>query len=751
MEPELKSLQQATREAHASQTVAPQPAPAGAPPGDAAAHEQRAVARSPIIAVHGVGDFNHGDLIGQIASEQVISRGQDYRRQTVFSGRHRFTLLEEDAKGNGNGALPRFFEINWSDVRRPLASVLGLAHNFVTVLMALMRIGAHGVHGSASLGAALRFPALTLWVFEGAMVWAALLPMLSALLWKLDPGQRFAAGLFIAGAAFYAAWRLRRISPYMCGGGIGFGLIAAIGGWITCTRVKFEFVKRDSGEWECIYLEQAGRDAFTHFVGAAHSWSVMLAGITLTLAALEILFFLRRGAQSERATWLQRFSRIGCLWLPVILLVIVQPITVSSVLLTMGEVVNASRNLTQADVWGEAYQAWMPFLPRTGQLAGGLAALSLLAALILGGLQFKLIQLVGRNGSIAACAAMAGGLFLFAWMSEKSGDKICQDCARPDLLGVLALLLVGAAIVVWQLYRERRTFMDADGRVWNPSGEFARFWIAALLFAYPVVLLLTIIMLFGGMGDAPSDFMPYAKDDRIKNAADVFLQSTKFAFLLLPLATKPFAALLDALGDVFYFVVKDKRDAFMRRKRQADGGKGGEGDDEVDDGSVLSTRMQTVPRVGRALRNLQDFPSGKHVVIFSHSQGTAIAARALDILAKDLSDGEQRITLVTVGSPITSLYRVFLGLEIGREYATLCKQQPQRFRWVNICRPADYIGSAVRLPDLSSIENFALLTAGDHSGYWVDGVVLSWIKCCTEQGAACAQGAPTWPAMQRED
>lgn len=165
----------------------------------------------------------------------------------------------------------------------------------------------------------------------------------------------------------------------------------------------------------------------------------------------------------------------------------------------------------------------------------------------------------------------------------------------------------------------------------------------------------------------------------------------------MPLATKPFAALLDALGDVFYFVVKQP---------------------------TLQSRDDTLPRLGRALQTLSHYASGQHLIVFAHSQGTAIAAALFDALAGALRAGTGRITLLTVGAPVTSLYQRFLGVSIGAGYAALCAALPERFAWVNMCRPADYIGASVDLP---GVQNFALLTPGDHTGYWHDPSVLQWL------------------------
>ena len=102
-------------------------------------------------------------------------------------------------------------------------------------------------------------------------------------------------------------------------------------------------------------------------------------------------------------------------------------------------------------------------------------------------------------------------------------------------------------------------------------------------------------------------------------------------------------------------------------------------------------------------------------------------------MARFLPGSEIRLTLVTVGCPLTTLYRNFLGANLGQEFAALCKAQPERFRWFNLYRPADYIGGEV---ELDGVVNRDLLTPGDHVGYWTDRELLKWLKALSEDRAA---------------
>ncbi|MDE2049098.1 MAG: hypothetical protein KGJ44_11855, partial [Betaproteobacteria bacterium] len=588
---------------------------------------------APVIAVHGVGNFAMGDVVAEIASSPVFSDTRDFRRQTLFASTYRYTLLEDDAVDEDARVAPRFLEANWSDVRKPLSTLLGLLRNFVLVLLALLRIGVYGAYGSSTLGRPLRTPA-ALYVFEGVLVWAALLPMLSVLLWRMDVTTRFGVGLGVAAAACYVAWLMRNVSRPLAAGGEGFALLAALAGWLACngvTRVQDE-ARDGSLSWQV--AAQPGRELVAALCGAIHSWAVVAAGVVLTLAALEVLLVLR-GDNGARPDLTQRFARIACLWLPVVLLVVVQPLTVSALLVTLDG--------AQQRAWGLAFEQGMAFHPRAGQFAGSLVALALLVGVLLGAVQYKLVDWRGRNGTMALCLLLGALMLGAAEFVDRSLSLNCRCCTRPDWLALGGLMLVLSGAVTYWLYRDHRVwFVPGGSMAWHPSGDCARLWAVCLLWGFPLVLMASLGILFWhvvhgvhALAGFVAHYGPCDAQPRDLHADQAFLQSTKYALLLVPLATKPFAALLDALGDVFYFVVKQP---------------------------TLQSRDDTLPRLGRALQTLRHYASGQHLIVFAHSQGTAIAAALFDALASALRAGTGRITLLTVGAPVTSLYQRFLGV-----------------------------------------------------------------------------------------
>ena len=650
------------------------PAPACLPgvgaagPNPHAPNEHRA---APIIAVHGVGQFAYGDVIGEIARQAVFSRTGDFHRETVFAREYRFTALTSSGGARDSFRTPRFLEVNWSEVRRAMPNLPGLLRNFVTLLMALNRVGVNGAYGSRSLSVHLRTGGVSLWLVEAVLVWASLAPALSALLWQLDPGQRMASGALVGLAALYAAALVRELSAPLAVGGAAFSVFAVC-----------------AGGWTCFVAQ--GERSFATIAAQLHSWATLLACAMVLVSAIEILTRQRPQGGDDDVRWIHRLARLACLWLPLVLLVVLQPLTVSALLITM--------NAGMKTGWGMAFAAGIPFDPLDGQRAASWIALALAGSVGLGALQFKLVQSLGRNLAVGLGWGVGLALLVAArWLESDAflGCELCQQCVRTDWLAALGLTLALGACVTWVLFAQRGVARDASGKTWHPAGAFARFWAQVMLVAMPVVLSLTLVWLI-------SRAFQQGGARVATDASEIFLQSTKYALLLAPLATKPFAAFLDALGDVFFFLVRQRN---------------------------LHTRKDTLPRLWRALRLLDDGADSHRVVVFAHSQGTVIAAAMFSRMARVLLRSEICLTLVTVGSPVTTLFRHFLGAQIGLQFASLCKAQPDRFRWFNLYRPADYIGGKV---ELDGVVNRELLTPGDHVGYWCDRELLKWLKDVSE-------------------
>jgi len=97
------------------------------------------------------------------------------------------------------------------------------------------------------------------------------------------------------------------------------------------------------------------------------------------------------------------------------------------------------------------------------------------------------------------------------------------------------------------------------------------------------------------------------------------------------------------------------------------------------------------------------------VIIVAHSQGTVIAVEGLQGLSKrDLS----RIRLVTMGSPLHSLYKPLFGLYGDASCGPLASLK----EWRNFFRSGDPIGGEIKCRKCTN----AAPWAGGHTHYWTD-------------------------------
>lgn len=147
---------------------------------------------------------------------------------------------------------------------------------------------------------------------------------------------------------------------------------------------------------------------------------------------------------------------------------------------------------------------------------------------------------------------------------------------------------------------------------------------------------------------------------------------------------------------------------------------------------------RAVPELQQRLWRLHD--SGGRVVVAAHSQGTVLAAAAL--LQPDNRPPDDRVALVTFGSPLTTLYgwafpAYFNESVLRRLGPTGDDADSPVYAWRNFHYRTDYIGGPVfpqghpaaidvELPDPPTswyVHGQPAPAPTRHSGYWVDPVV----------------------------
>src|SRR5947209_2171990 len=84
-----------------------------------------------IIAIHGVGTPAPGDIITELT---LLTGSTFYRRNDVVADGTKFA-----AQISGDDSAPDLLEVNWSDIKRPPRSIMGVAEWIVSLSFALSR------------------------------------------------------------------------------------------------------------------------------------------------------------------------------------------------------------------------------------------------------------------------------------------------------------------------------------------------------------------------------------------------------------------------------------------------------------------------------------------------------------------------------------------------------------------------------------------------------------------------------------
>jgi hypothetical protein len=114
-------------------------------------------------------------------------------------------------------------------------------------------------------------------------------------------------------------------------------------------------------------------------------------------------------------------------------------------------------------------------------------------------------------------------------------------------------------------------------------------------------------------------------------------------------------------------------------------------------------------RFGNLINHLTSAPIATLNVI-THSQGTVVA---VDYFLDLPEDSLRRINLITMGSPLATLYAPLLGLYTDEHCAPLVRLAS----WHNYYRHADYIGGRI---DYRQCHNDEPPGIGSHTGYWTE-------------------------------
>ncbi len=144
-------------------------------------------------------------------------------------------------------------------------------------------------------------------------------------------------------------------------------------------------------------------------------------------------------------------------------------------------------------------------------------------------------------------------------------------------------------------------------------------------------------------------------------------------------------------------------------------------------------------RFKKVLDDLVEREECEALIIVSHSQGTVFAAQALLERRKRRNGKRPPVQLLTLGSPLPSLYAEFFP----HEFRTLAVELDglPGVSWSNLYRRDDLVGRSF----LGQLERDRMIPGTGHTDYWIDHEVLDeledLVKAAREQGADISTAA----------
>jgi hypothetical protein len=206
-------------------------------------------------------------------------------------------------------------------------------------------------------------------------------------------------------------------------------------------------------------------------------------------------------------------------------------------------------------------------------------------------------------------------------------------------------------------------------------GETAHRMFAVILAVGPFALMAAGLVFWITLLIGSSD------SSREKSILTIYSVSALRLFNLLPVLLPFVRVILDVAGDIIFYLQPRT--------------------------SKLSSLPQTLPRLKKMLASIRHERPANFILVLAHSQGSVIAWTAL---CEQPGDADE---LLTMGSPLTTLYHCFLG----KAYGTTAPGSG--IQWENIFREGDYIGGEV-----AGCANNQPIGAGEHTDYWKDARLI---------------------------
>lgn len=281
----------------------------------------------------------------------------------------------------------------------------------------------------------------------------------------------------------------------------------------------------------------------------------------------------------------------------------------------------------------------------------------------------------------------------------ESALDIRYNLGLLEAINTGAMALVGAlALVAVVIYGAQRRQNNKQARpVWH-SGRIAQDNLKRLLAIAPLIITgVALVYAFSLLDYLWFDPRPYSV--RETGILNIYRISVLRIIPYVPFVIGPASVVLDSIGDVVFFLCPNRSPLAIRE----------------------TCRSRFVDAMQYAIRD-NDI---EEIVIVSHSQGTVVAFDALSNWSFDEPDSQQKtVKLLTMGSPLASLYQRFLGSAIDFEISQTALPH-WISEWRNVYRTDDFIAGPVAAQEYKVDEE---LGPGGHGLYWSDPAIGELIR-----------------------
>lgn len=263
-----------------------------------------------------------------------------------------------------------------------------------------------------------------------------------------------------------------------------------------------------------------------------------------------------------------------------------------------------------------------------------------------------------------------------------------------------AALIIAAIVVVVMRAINKDTLHDATNPIYarlllNP--------VLQLIFSLSAVLITMMIVLvigreyfsFGEMADF------FGLVGLLQEATPVIAPALLLIGVAVYQGSGAVAGVLGVLRDIVVYASSNKSNPSMQANPEN-----------------FPDRAQIEYRFRRVFDYMVENEKPEHITVICHSQGTVVTTRSLRKILQDKGQMPCSVTLVTMGSPVTHLYRQYFPRDFF-----IPENGLDGIMWHNIFRTDDFVGT--RITDVAQNQVNHMVPAGGHPGYFTDPTVWS--------------------------